>query len=81
MEFKNINSNRQWHDWFNRRRDQLKWRLEQAQNTEWNWPSTRARVAVDRIEREIEELDAEEFIVPGFDSDHTESCAFEGARL
>ena len=76
----NISSNQQWHDWFASRRDRLNLRLSMAQDAEWNWPSTRARSAVHRIEKEIEELDAEEFIVPNFDSDFS-SCAIEGARL
>ena len=74
MEISQINSNAQWHQWHARKRDQLKWRLQQAQEAEWNWPSTRARCDIHRIEREIEQLNAEEFVVPNFASDHT-SCA------
>ena len=84
MEFAQISSSKQWHEWFAARRRQLQWRLEQAQHAEWNWPSTRARCEVHRIQDEIEQLDAEEFIVPGFAQDMQdalESCALEGARL
>jgi hypothetical protein len=75
-----INSNKQWHEWFSSRRERLNLRLTLAQDAEWNWPSTRARCTVNRIEREIEELNAEEFVVPNFDSDF-DSCALEGAQL
>jgi len=76
----NINTTAQWHQWFNQRRSQLQTRLEQATHAEWNWPSTRARCEIHRIEREIEQLNAEEFIVPNFAAD-LESCALEGAQL
>jgi hypothetical protein len=79
-----IKSAAQWHAWFASRRDKLKWRLEQAKQAEWNWPSTRARCDIHRIEDEIAELDAEEFVVPSFAQDMKDafdSCAIEGARL
>jgi hypothetical protein len=79
MNFAHIETNEQWHAAFNARREKLKWRLEQAENAEWNWPSTRARVLINRIENELNQLDEDEFIVPNFDSD--KSCAFEGALL
>jgi len=60
----NITTREQWHAWFKQRRIQLKWRLEQAEQAEWNWPSTRRRVEVMRIEDEIRNLDSEEFVVP-----------------
>lgn len=59
----------QWHAWFNQRRDKLKHRLEQAEQAEWNWPSTRRRCEVMRLEDELRALDAEEFVVPSFGQD------------
>ena len=53
-----------WHAWFDQRRAQLRTRLEQAEQAEWNWPSTRRRVEIMRIEDEIRSLDEEEFVVP-----------------
>ena len=53
-----------WHAWFDSRRAILRARLKQAEEAEWNWPSTRARCEVMRIEDEIAALDAEEFVVP-----------------
>ena len=79
-----INSAAQWHAWFAARREQLNLRLKMAQDAEWNWPCTRRRLDVIRIEDEIEELNAEEFVVPSFGQDMRdafESCAIEGARL
>ena len=72
-----IQNSQQWHAWFAQRRDRLKHRLEQAERAEWNWPSTRRRCEVHRIEREIESLNAEEFIVPCFAEDIKQhlSCA------
>ena len=72
-----IQNSQQWHAWFVQRRDRLKHRLEQAERAEWNWPSTRRRCEVHRIEREIEALNAEEFIVPCFAEDTKQhlSCA------
>ena len=79
-----INSAAQWHAWFQSRREQLNLRLKQAQDAEWNWPCTRRRLDVIRIEDEIQELNAEEFVVPSFGQDMHDafdSCAIEGARL
>ena len=59
-----ITTRQQWHAWFEQRRIRLKRRLEQAEHAEWNWPSTRRRVEVMKIEDEIRNLDAEEFVVP-----------------
>ncbi len=59
-----ITTRAQWHAWFNQRRSQLRHRLEQAEHAEWNWPSTRRRCEIMRIEDEIRSLDAEEFVVP-----------------
>ena len=59
-----ITTRAQWHAWFDSRRAILRARLKQAEEAEWNWPSTRARCEVMRIEDEIRELDAEEFVVP-----------------
>ena len=39
-------------------------RLKQAEQAEWNWPSTRRRCEVQRIEDEIQALNDEEFVVP-----------------
>ena len=59
-----INSSADWHRWFTQRRERLQARLKQAEEAEWNWPSTRARCEVMRIQDEIEQLNAEEFVVP-----------------
>ena len=59
-----ITTRQQWHAWFEQRRRQLKRRLEQAEHAEWNWPSSRRRVDVLKLEIEIRNLDAEEFVVP-----------------
>lgn len=53
-----------WHRWFRERRERLRHRLTQAEQAEWNWPSTRRRVDIMRIEDEIRSLDDEEFMVP-----------------
>ena len=79
MDPTQIDSNEAWHAWFDCRRAALRARLKQAEQAEWNWPSTRRRVEIMRIEDEIASLDAEEFIVPNFASDI--SCAIEGAQL
>ncbi len=76
MDISEVDSNEGWHAWFDCRRAALKVRLKQAEAAEWNWPSTRARCEVMRIEDEIAALDAEEFIVPNFTKDI--SCAFKG---
>lgn len=60
----NITTRAQWHAWFDQRRIKLKHRLEQAEQAEWNWPSTRRRCDIMRIEDEIRRLDAEEFVTP-----------------
>lgn len=65
----NIKNSQEWHAWFARRRERLKWRLQQAEEAEWNWPSTRRRCEVMRIQDELDALDAEEFIVPSFAED------------
>lgn len=59
-----ITTRAQWHAWFDQRRERLRFRLKQAEEAEWNWPSTRRRCEIMRIEDEIAELDAEEFVVP-----------------
>ena len=59
-----ITTRAQWHAWFDQRRERLRFRLKQAEEAEWNWPSTRRRCEIMRIEDEIRELDAEEFVVP-----------------
>tara|TARA_B100001093_G_C26640422_1_gene932932 strand:+ start:519 stop:728 length:210 start_codon:yes stop_codon:yes gene_type:complete len=59
-----INTRADWHRWFDERRARLRTRLEQAEQAEWNWPSTRRRVEIMRIEHEIEVLNAEEFVTP-----------------
>ena len=70
-----VSSSREWHAWHDERRKQLKWRLEQAQQAEWNWPSTRRRCEIHRIEREIEQLNEQEFVVPTFAADIRASLA------
>ena len=52
------------HRWFRERRERLRHRLTQAEQAEWNWPSTRRRVDIMRIEHEIRSLDHEELAVP-----------------
>ena len=59
-----ITTRTQWHAWFTQRRDRLKHRLQQAEQAEWNWPSTRRRCDIMRIEDEIRNLDAQEFVAP-----------------
>lgn len=59
-----ITTREQWHAWFTQRRERLRTRLQQAEQAEWNWPSTRRRVEVHKLEDEIRSLDAEEFVVP-----------------
>lgn len=59
-----ITTREQWHAWFDQRRERLRFRLKQAEEAEWNWPSTRRRCEVMRLEAEIAALDAEEFVVP-----------------
>ena len=59
-----ITTRAQWHAWFDQRRARLRTRLQQAEQAEWNWPSTRRRCEIVRIEDEIKELDLEEFVVP-----------------
>lgn len=59
-----ITNRTQWHAWFDQRRQRLHTRLEQAQQAEWNWPSTRRRMQVHELENEIKSLDDQEFVVP-----------------
>ena len=59
-----ITTRAQWHAWFDQRRERLRFRLKQAEEAEWNWPCTRRRCEIMRIQDEIEELNAEEFVVP-----------------
>lgn len=61
---KQINTRADWHRWFDERRARLRSRLQLAIQAEWNWPCTRRRCEVMRIEDEIAALDAEEFVVP-----------------
>ena len=53
-----------WHAWFDSRRAILRARLKQAEQAEWNWPCTRRRCEIMRIQDEIDALNAEEFVVP-----------------
>ena len=59
-----INTRADWHRWFDERRARLTLRLRQAEQAEWNWPSTRRRCEVQRIQDEIDALNEEEFVVP-----------------
>ena len=59
-----INTRADWHRWFDERRARLRTRLEQAEQAEWNWPCTRRRCEIMRIQDEIDALDLEEFVVP-----------------
>lgn len=61
---KQIKTRADWHRWFDERRARLRTRLQLAEQAEWNWPSTRRRCEIMRIEDEIAQLDAEEFVVP-----------------
>lgn len=61
---KQIKTRADWHRWFDERRARLRTRLQLAEQAEWNWPSTRRRCEIMRIEDEIKALDAEEFVVP-----------------
>lgn len=61
---KQIKTRADWHRWFDERRARLRTRLQLAEQAEWNWPSTRRRCEIMRIEDEIAALDAEEFVVP-----------------
>jgi hypothetical protein len=55
---------RKWKRIMQQKRETLKWRLRVAEETEWNWPSTRARCEVYRIQKEIDEHDFEMFVQP-----------------
>lgn len=59
-----ITTRTQWHRWFDERRARLRSRLQLAEQAEWNWPSTRRRCDIMRIEDEIKQLDLEEFVTP-----------------
>jgi len=59
----------QWIATKERERDNLRFRLELARQTEWNWPSTRARVAVERLENEIDAIEFELFVQPHTDDE------------
>ena len=61
---KQIKTRADWHRWFEERRARLKSRLQLAIQAEWNWPCTRRRCEIMRIEDEIAALDEEEFVVP-----------------
>jgi len=65
-----INTNEKWHAWFDRRRSALQTKIRQAEAAEWNWPSSRSRVALCHLENELRELDEQEFVVPSFESDY-----------
>ena len=59
-----IKTRADWHAWFDQRRESLRFRLRQAEEAEWNWPCTRRRCEIMRIQDEIDALNAEEFVVP-----------------
>lgn len=59
-----INTRAAWHRWFDERRARLELRLRQAEQAEWNWPCTRRRCEIMRIQDEIDALNQEEFVVP-----------------
>ena len=59
-----ITTRAQWHAWFDQRRESLRFRLKQAEEAEWNWPCTRRRCEIMRIQDEIDALNEEEFVVP-----------------
>ena len=61
---KQIKTRADWHRWFDERRARLRSRLQLAEQAEWNWPCTRRRCEIMRIQDEIAALDAEEFVVP-----------------
>lgn len=64
-----INNATQWHAWFKSRRQALEHRIWQAEQAEWNWPNTRRRCELMHLKDELEELNAEEFVVPSFGED------------
>ena len=64
-----INNATQWHAWFRSRRQALEHRIWQAEQAEWNWPNTRRRCEVMHLKDELEQLNAEEFVVPSFGED------------
>ena len=45
-----------------RERDSVKYRLRLAEETEWNWPSTRARCEVWRLEAALERIEEQLFV-------------------
>ncbi len=51
-----ITTRSQWHAWFVQKRQRLLTRLEQAQQAERNWPSTRRGCDIMRIQNEIHAL-------------------------
>ena len=64
-----IKNSQQWHAWHEEQRNRLRWRIEQATQADWNWPSTRRRCEILRLERELEQLNDQEFVVPCFSDD------------
>ncbi len=54
----------QWKQAMQQKRKRLEYRLEQVRSAEWNWPSTRARCEVMRVEKEIDDHDFEMFVQP-----------------
>ena len=54
----------EWKMQMEQKRRALEYRLEQAKSAEWNWPSTRARCEVMRIEDELDAHNFEMFVQP-----------------
>ena len=76
MKLEHIKTNAEKHARFDRTRQRLKWRLSMAAAAEWNWPSTRARCEVMRIEEEMRRLDLLESRETRRIDDVDYSCAF-----
>lgn len=46
------------------KKERLRIKLKHAEDAEWNWPSTRARCAVMRVEKEIDDINFKLFARP-----------------
>ena len=53
---------RRYYERLEAERDRVRFRLELAEQTEWNWPSTRARVEVWRLQDELNDLEKQLFV-------------------
>ena len=55
---------RQYIDYLRNQRSRLAARLFQVEQAEWNWPSTRARCEVMRVQKELDDVDSKLFVRP-----------------